>query len=506
MWELVSAMIFLQQQSLDIEGCYASDSSLLGCNLGETYMPLWHFLGYPNSWENNPDKPNINIQDFGGQFEPFYEALQENSVVSSFAWFVNIKTPFEDPRYLELSEDVMQLDCSQVPHAPVPNGELNVESYDSTLLVSKMFFFSRRSDLSRHRRIHTGERPYHCEWKNYCKRLIQRFPLTVHYPTHTEEHPHVCEYNVCGISLSDSSSLAKHQCTHTGKRPYVYDHCAKSFTRKTILSRYQCCHDPEWKHSCHSFILDPWDQTWNDVFTEGDLNEIMTENAPEVLSLPAPLQRYMDKFSSATTLDQLQEVALANPFHALENLQLHWMEGSILKALDLLYYDIIHKYKSEVDLMKRVWCFIDWAFDVGDVDVIAGEYVIKSSSARINSSRTLSGVETLERKKTGAKVDLLFTTAINEMDTAENGKNTDMDTDTTKAAVEYGIRTSKGMQDIIYEMPVFWHLFVTHLSFYPWTFMTTPHNQNITIDNAEDHNYNEINETELVGTFWTAYK
>ncbi|KAG2224178.1 hypothetical protein INT45_001296 [Circinella minor] len=95
---LVPAMIFLQQQSLGIEGCHVLDSSLLGCNFGEvensstsnydvttyllfykTYMPPRHFLGYPNSWENNPDKPNINIHDFGGQFEPFYEALQERS-------------------------------------------------------------------------------------------------------------------------------------------------------------------------------------------------------------------------------------------------------------------------------------------------------------------------------------------------------------------------------------------------------------------------------------------
>ena len=70
-------------------------------------------------------------------------------------------------------------------------------------------------------------------------------------------------------------------------------------------------------------------------------------------------------------MDQLREVALANPFHPLENPQLHWMEGSILKALDVLYYDIINKYKSEADLMKRVWCFIDCAFDVGGVSVVA---------------------------------------------------------------------------------------------------------------------------------------
>ena len=81
---------------------------------------------------------------------------------------------------------------------------------------------------------------------------------------------------------------------------------------------------------------------------------------------------------------------------------------------------------------------------------ISGESVSTSSSARINNGRTLSGVDVLERKKTGAKVDLLFTTAINEMGTAEAGKNTD--TGTTKATIEYGVKTPKVMKDMLYNM------------------------------------------------------
>jgi len=107
--------------------------------------------------------------------------------------------------------------------------------------------FDRPSNLTRHMRADTNEKPYECD---VCeKRFSDSSGLKNHMRIHTNEKPYECD--VCEKAFRESGTLQIHMRTHTSERPYECDVCEKRFSRSDVLKSHMRIHTKEKPYECH---------------------------------------------------------------------------------------------------------------------------------------------------------------------------------------------------------------------------------------------------------------
>ncbi|KAG7481152.1 hypothetical protein MATL_G00063970 [Megalops atlanticus] len=74
--------------------------------------------------------------------------------------------------------------------------------------------FPREKSLQAHKRTHTGERPYLCDYPDCGKAFVQSGQLKTHQRLHTGEKPFVCTEKGCGSRFT-------HANRHCPKHPYA---------------------------------------------------------------------------------------------------------------------------------------------------------------------------------------------------------------------------------------------------------------------------------------------
>ena len=84
-------------------------------------------------------------------------------------------------------------------------------------------------------------RPYLCDYENCTKRFVRSDELARHKRAHTGLKPFHC--SVCNRYFSRSDHLTTHIRTHTGEKPFACEVCTKAFARSDERRRHMKVHD-----------------------------------------------------------------------------------------------------------------------------------------------------------------------------------------------------------------------------------------------------------------------
>ncbi|KAI9271513.1 hypothetical protein BDA99DRAFT_500281 [Phascolomyces articulosus] len=140
---------------------------------------------------------------------------------------------------------------------------------------------------------------------------------------------------------------------------------------------------------CHSFILDPWDSTYEaaSVFTIVDLNEVKHYNKQEIPSINNDTLAYLNLFKEVREAI-LSKQSWDDQFNRDEYHDLDWIHHC--------YYTIVREFeysglygddKSETWLLAHVRTVVDHVFDNLPLSVVCGESASLASSTRKNKGR-----------------------------------------------------------------------------------------------------------------------
>lgn len=116
------------------------------------------------------------------------------------------------------------------------------QDYPSNLTANsqQMHFVKPKTYINRPSKTPVHERPFSCPIEHCPRRFSRSDELTRHIRIHTGDKPFQCK--ICARAFSRSDHLTTHIRTHTGEKPFSCDTCGRRFARSDERKRHAKVH------------------------------------------------------------------------------------------------------------------------------------------------------------------------------------------------------------------------------------------------------------------------